>query len=42
MEEREDLDFDGTLDVQSIYEHGRLARRELRSEKLLERWQDRP
>ena len=34
------LDYDGSIDVASYYEHGKLVRRELTSEQVLEQWQD--
>jgi hypothetical protein len=39
-ERREDLDYDGTTDVASYYEGGKLVRRELTSEQVLEQWTD--
>jgi hypothetical protein len=37
--EQEDIDYDGVLDVYSTFANGRLLKRELRSEKIVERWQ---
>jgi hypothetical protein len=37
----EDLDYDGVTDVESVYENGKLVRRNLNSERALRTWQPR-